>query len=89
MRLRDDPAAAAVAAEVADPFQRHGIGSDLVGRLARRASGLGVERFTATVLSETGLGRSLVRRGWRVRSHDGPTTTLEVDVWSLARAVSR
>ena len=83
VRFTDDPAAADIAAEVADDWQRRGLGSDLIGRLARRAAGAGVQRFSATVLSETGLRRALARRGWRVRSVDGPTTTLEVDVWKL------
>ena len=83
IRFGDDPASADIATEVADPWQRQGLGSDLIGRLARRAAGAGVQRFSATVLSETGLGRALARRGWRVRSSDGPTTTLEVDVWRL------
>jgi GNAT superfamily N-acetyltransferase len=85
VKLRGEPGAADIAAEVADHRQRQGLGSDLVARVARRAAGAGVERLTATVLSETGLRRSLVRRGWRVRSYDGPTTTLEVDVWALLR----
>ena len=83
VRLHDHPQTADIAAEVVDERQRQGIGSDLIARLARRAAALGVHRFTATVLSETGLRRSLARRGWRVASADGPTTTLEVDVWTL------
>jgi hypothetical protein len=83
VRLRDRPAIADVAAEVVDDRQNQGVGSDLVFRLARRAATLDVHRFTATVLSETGLRRSLVRRGWQVVDVDGPTATLEVDVWTL------
>jgi GNAT superfamily N-acetyltransferase len=83
VRLHDRPRAADIAAEVIDGRQNQGLGSDLIARLARRAAAQGVERFTATVLSETGLRRSLTRRGWRVASADGPTTTLEVDVWNL------
>ncbi len=83
VRLRDRPHAADVAAEVVDARQGQGIGSDLIRRLARRAATVGVRRFTATVLSETGLRRSLVRRGWRVVEVDGPSATLEIDVWAL------
>jgi GNAT superfamily N-acetyltransferase len=83
VRLHDRPQTADIAAEVVDERQSQGIGSDLIARLARRAAALGVHRFTATVLSETGLRRSLARRGWRIASADGPTTTLEVDVWTL------
>jgi GNAT superfamily N-acetyltransferase len=86
VRLSGQPDAADVAAEVADARQSQGIGSDLVRRLARRAATLGIRRFTATVLSETGLRRSLVQRGWRVVEADGPSATLEIDVWTLLRA---
>jgi GNAT superfamily N-acetyltransferase len=89
VRLADDPRAADIAAEVVDRRQRQGLGSDLIGRVARRAAAAGIERLTATVLSETGLRAALVRRGWRVRSFDGPTTTLEADVWTLLRTASR
>ncbi len=68
-----------------DDRQRQGVATDLIGRLARRAAAAGVERFTATVLSETRIPAALRRRGWRVRSFDGPTTELEVDVWALMR----
>ena len=86
VRLSDRPQAADIAAEVADASQRQGIGSDLIARLARRAAAVGVQRFSATVLSETRIPAALRRRGWRVRSFDGPTTELEADVWALMRA---
>ena len=57
----------------------------MVRRLARRAAGAGIERFTATVLSGYGLRSALTRGGWRVRSSDWTTTTLEADVWTLLR----
>lgn len=88
VRLHDDPAAADIAAEVVDDWQRRGLGAELLGRLALRAAAAGVQRFTAAVLSDTGLHRALQRRGWRVSGSDGPVTTLEVDVWGLL-AVSR
>jgi GNAT superfamily N-acetyltransferase len=83
VRARREPATADIAAEVVDHRQRQGLGSALVERVARRAAGAGIQRLTATVLSESGLRRALTRRGWRVRSFDGPTTTLEADVWAL------
>ena len=86
VRLRDRPQAADIAAEVLDARQSQGIGSDLIVRLARRAAAVGVCRFTATVMSETGLRRSLVRRGWKVVEAYGPSATLEIDVWALLRA---
>jgi GNAT superfamily N-acetyltransferase len=85
VRLSGRPDAADIAAEVADARQNGGIGTDLVHRLARRAAAVGIGRFTATVLSETGLRRSLVRRGWRVVEAEGPSATLEIDVWALLR----
>jgi GNAT superfamily N-acetyltransferase len=85
VRLQGRPDAADIAAEVLDERQRQGIGSDLMTRLARRATTVGVRRFTATVIAETGLRRSLVRRGWRVVDADGPSATLEIDVWALLR----
>ena len=87
VRLHDRPDVADVAAEVVDDRQNQGIGTDLLFRLARRAASLGISRFMATVLSETGMRRSLTRRGWQVVDADGPTATLEADVWTLlARA---
>jgi GNAT superfamily N-acetyltransferase len=87
IRLGPDPGVADIAAEVVDDRQRQGVATDLVGRLARRAAASGVERFSATVLSETRIPAALRRRGWRVRSFDGPTTELEADVWSLVRMI--
>jgi GNAT superfamily N-acetyltransferase len=83
VRHRDDTRAADLAAEVVDPFQRRGIGTALVARLARRAAAAGIERLTATVLAETGLQRALLHRGWRVTAADGPALTLEAPVWAL------
>jgi GNAT superfamily N-acetyltransferase len=86
VRMREDPASAEIAAEVVDAWQRQGLGTALLGRLARRAAAVGIARFSATVLAQTGLSRSLRRRGWRTTSSDGLTVTLEIDVWSLARS---
>jgi len=83
VRDSGEPASAELAAEIVDRRQRHGLGSHLVRRLARRAAASGIERFTATVLTEYGLRTALTRGGWRVRSFDGPATTLEADVWTL------
>jgi GNAT superfamily N-acetyltransferase len=86
VRLRSEPRTADIAAEIADRRQRQGLGSELLDGIARRAAAAGIERFTATVLSDTGLRAALVRHGWRVRSFDGPTVTLEADVWTLLQA---
>jgi len=83
IRSDDEPASAEVAAEIVDPLQRQGLAGRLLVHLARRAASAGIERFTATVLSEHGLPSALSRTGWRLRSHDGPTMTFEADVWTL------
>lgn len=83
VRVRGEPGTAEIAAEVADAWQGQGIGFELIGRLVPRAAASGVCRFSASVLSHTGLTRSLVRRGWRVTDADGPTTALGIDVWAL------
>jgi GNAT superfamily N-acetyltransferase len=88
VRLRDDAAAAEVAVAIVDASQRRGIGTELIGSLARRAAGAGIERLVAHVLAETGLARSLTRRGWRVVARDGHTLTLEVAAWRVASASS-
>jgi acetyl coenzyme A synthetase (ADP forming)-like protein len=54
IRLRD-PARAEVAFTVADEFQRRGIGSRLLERLAAHARAGGIERFVAQVLPENTL----------------------------------
>jgi GNAT superfamily N-acetyltransferase len=86
VRLREDPAAAEIAAEVVDVWQHRGLGTTLLARLARQAAAVGIGRFTATVLAQTGLQRALRRRGWRSIATDGLTVTLEIEVWALATA---
>ena len=51
VRLRD-PTAAECAFVVADDFQRRGLGTRLLERLAERAAVVGIERFVAQVLPE-------------------------------------
>jgi GNAT superfamily N-acetyltransferase len=86
VRLRDEPATAEVAAEVVDAWQRQGVGTELLRRLARRATAVGIGRLRADVLASTGFARALRRRGWRATSSDGLTVTLEIDAWAIARA---
>ena len=87
VRLRDRPDTAEIAAEVVDAWQRRGLGSDLIARLARR-----VGRGRAAAASPR---RCSPRRASRARScaaagasssMDGPTTDLQVDVWALLSA---
>ena len=84
IRLREDPAAADVAVGIVDASQGQGVGTELIGSLARRAAGAGIERLVACVLAETGLAHSLTRRGWRVIAREGHTLTLEVAAWRVA-----
>ena len=86
VRLREDPGAAEIAAEVIDAWQRRGLGGALIDRLARQAAARGIARFSANVLANNGLSRSLRKRGWRAVATDGLTVTLEIDVWTLAAA---
>jgi GNAT superfamily N-acetyltransferase len=89
IRLRDRPDVAEIAAEVVDPWQHRGLGSRLIGRLARQAAAAGIARFSASVLASTGLAASLRRRGWKAVATDGLTVTLEIDVWRVARQPAR
>ena len=86
VRLRDRPQAADIAAEVVDARQRQGIGSDLIVRLARRAAAVGVRASAPPCCRRPGCGaRSCgAAGGWS--SADGPSATLEIDVWTLLRA---
>jgi GNAT superfamily N-acetyltransferase len=85
VRLRDQPSMAEVAAEVVDARQRQGIGGELLRRVARRATAVGIERLQATVLAQTRFAGVLRRRGWSVVASDGLTVTLEADAWGVAR----
>ena len=51
-RLEDDPTAAEVAIVIADDWQHRGVGSTLMRKLGGAASRRGIERFTATMLSD-------------------------------------
>ena len=53
--------AAEVAIEVADAWQRRGVGRILVAELARRAHAAGIRRFRAVVLPENRAALALVR----------------------------
>jgi len=51
-RLESDPTAAEVAVVIADDWQHRGVGSTLMRKLGGAASRRGIERFTATMLSD-------------------------------------
>jgi RimJ/RimL family protein N-acetyltransferase len=70
VRAPDDPAEAEFTCTVADAWQRRGVGTALVERLAARARALGVERFVAVMLVGNEPARRLVRRvGHEVAEH--------------------
>jgi RimJ/RimL family protein N-acetyltransferase len=62
VRVPDDPAQAEFICTVADRWQRRGVGTALVERLAARAHALGVERFTTVILVGNTPARRLLRR---------------------------
>jgi GNAT superfamily N-acetyltransferase len=51
-RLTDDPSAAEVSIVVSDRWQHHGVGSTLMRKLGGAARRKGVDRFTATMLTD-------------------------------------
>jgi GNAT superfamily N-acetyltransferase len=51
-RLADDPTRADVAVVIADAWQHRGVGSVLMRKLSGAAHHAGIERFTATMLSD-------------------------------------
>jgi acetyltransferase len=52
VRLKDDPQTAEVAVTIADPMQGKGVGKQLGVLLADEARGRGIERFSASVLTD-------------------------------------
>jgi RimJ/RimL family protein N-acetyltransferase len=52
IRLPDDPEAAEYAIVVADDYQRHGLATELMTRLAHAAAARGIRRFRATMLAD-------------------------------------
>lgn len=77
----DRAGTADVAIEVADDWQRNGIGLTLAEALVRHARENGLERLTATTLWENRPARALARRmGFRPRSSAGSEIKLELDL---------
>jgi len=62
VRLVDDPAAAEFAIVVGDLYQRQGLAAELLARLAAAASERGIERFTATILTDNVAIQKLIER---------------------------
>jgi acetyltransferase len=80
VRSRDDQDVAEVGVEVIDARHGQGLGTELVGRLARCARAVGIRRFVASVLSQSVLADGLRRRGWQVVERDGPVVTFATEV---------
>jgi GNAT superfamily N-acetyltransferase len=72
-----------IAIEVADDYQRQGVGARLLGLLGGRARKQGITEFGATLLAENVGAIALLRAtGWpRTSSADGPelTVTMRID----------
>ncbi|WP_157431792.1 GNAT family N-acetyltransferase [Actinomadura hibisca] len=64
VRDRDRPCRAEVAALVADPWQRHGLGGLLVACLVPLAQRRGITEFGAEVIYENRPALSAIRRYW-------------------------
>jgi acetyltransferase len=62
IRIASDPGAAEFAIVIADAHQRHGLATELLGRLAEAAAHRGVRRFRATILSDNAGIRRLMGR---------------------------
>jgi RimJ/RimL family protein N-acetyltransferase len=89
VRWPERAGAADVAIEVADDWQRNGIGLMLAEALIRRARENGINVLTATTLWENRAARALARRvGFRARSSAGHEIELELqlDAARTARA---
>jgi GNAT superfamily N-acetyltransferase len=75
VRTPDDPHSAEFSVEVADSYQCGGIGTRLIGELARIASKRGIDRLTATTLTINPAILPLARRlalpvDFRPRGHE-------------------
>jgi acetyltransferase len=62
VREPEDPRSADVAVEVVDAWQNHGVGTILVTELARRASEVGVRRFTLVMARANEAAHRLMHR---------------------------
>jgi GNAT superfamily N-acetyltransferase len=73
---------AELAVSIADDWQRHGIGTQLVDALRERALAVGIRTFTASALHENRGARMLLGGLGRVQlfSSDGPVATWTVSL---------
>jgi RimJ/RimL family protein N-acetyltransferase len=83
VRSPQDRTLAELAVVVGDAFQREGLATALLTRLARAASERGIKRWRATMLTSNEAARRLVQgtAGRPVRAaHDGPVDELEFEL---------
>jgi GNAT superfamily N-acetyltransferase len=80
VRLRDRPTTAEAAVTVVDDAQGRGIGTLLLDVLAAGAHQVGVEWFTALMLSRNDEMRDLLERLGRTRAVDQQAGTVQIDV---------
>jgi GNAT superfamily N-acetyltransferase len=81
VRFGDCPRVAEVAIEVADAFQRRGVGSALVGRTIQRAVANGFTLLTATTQRENRAARMLLRgHGFCARGGRGGEIDFELEL---------
>jgi RimJ/RimL family protein N-acetyltransferase len=83
-RIGDD--AAEVAVVVGDEWQGHGIGTRLMGRLAKRAAANGITHFVADTFGDNRPAQSLVRHTApkRKASFDGGLLHYDIDITGAA-----
>jgi RimJ/RimL family protein N-acetyltransferase len=83
VRLPEDPRTAEFAVVIGDLFQKDGLATELMKRLAKSAPERGITRFRATMLASNIGAHSLVRglsaTGARTR-HNGPVDEIEFDL---------
>jgi RimJ/RimL family protein N-acetyltransferase len=80
-RRPDDTGAAEVAVVIGDEWQHHGVGTELMAALTRAARRKGIERFTATMLSDNRAVVDFVH-------HTAPAARLQFDGTELAMDLS-
>lgn len=81
IRHAEDPAGAEVAVAVIDEWQRRGLGSELLNRLADRARQEGIRHFTALVAADNAAVLGLLhesRIGVRVTERESGTVEFEI-----------
>lgn len=89
VRDRQVPTTADLAVTVADHWHRRGLGGALLARLGRRASAVGIHRFTADMLAENRAVPALVRAaGGAPADGTGSTVTSRIATDDEHRALA-